>query len=114
MRKAARFFIIPVITAACALQSAAPVGPLVAVIGAATPVCAAEEWQVEFEALCRKTQDPSLFTVDELRLLITQCDRLIARLEKLEEHVRKVPLIRLKMARKLFAFTLESKESSAR
>lgn len=114
MRNATGFFLVQVIVAACALQSVAPTGPLTAIIGTVATVCAAEEWQVEFEAVCKKTQDPSLLTVDELRALIAQCDSLMLRLEKLEDHVRKVPLIRLKMARKLFAFTLESKENIAR
>lgn len=83
------------------------------IIGAAAPVWAAEEWQAEFEAVCKKTQDPTALTADELRGLIAQCDKLMSRIEKLEDHVRKVPLIRLKMARKLFVFTLDSKEKPA-
>lgn len=111
MSKACRIFLVPALFIVCALQSVAPNHPLAALTGAAAPSYAEEEWKAEFEAVCKKTQDPTILTIDELRDLIARCDKLKSRIEKLEEHVRKVPLIRLKMARKLFVFTLESKEN---
>lgn len=114
MRNTARFILVQVMVAVSALLPVAPDHPLVVLIGAAAPAYAEEGWQAEFEAVCKKTQDPTVFTADELRELISRCDKLKSRIEKLEEHVRKVPLIRLKMARKLFVFTLESKENQTK
>lgn len=111
MKNASRIILVRVLFVVCALQSVAPNHPITVFAGAAAPAYAVEEWQAEFEAICKKTQDPSVLTADELRELIARCDKLTFRLEKLDEHVRKVPLIRLKMARKLFVFTLEFKEN---
>lgn len=114
LSNAGRIFLVPALFILCALQSGVPNHPLVVLTGAAAPVCAEEGWKAEFEAVCKKTQDPTVLTSDELRELIARCDTLKSRIEKLEEHVRKVPLIRLKMARKLFVFTLESREKPTR
>lgn len=111
MRNAAKNILVQVVFIIGGLQSIAPTHPLVMLTGIATPVYAEEEWQAEFETVCKKTQDPTVLTAEELRGLIARCDKLKSRIEKLEEHVRKIPLIRLKMARKLFVFMLESREN---
>lgn len=102
------------VMAVCAFQSVVPCRPLTGLTGSACPAYAEEEWRVEFEALSRKTQEPTALTASELRELIARCDALKGRIEKLEEHLRKVPLLRLEKARKLFVFTLEYKESQPR
>lgn len=111
MKNVARIIIVQMIFIVSALQSIVPTHPLVLFTGFAAPVYAEEEWQVEFDVVCKKTQDPSILSAAELRELIARCDKLKSNLEKLEEHIRKVPLIRLKMARKLLVFTLETKGS---
>lgn len=111
MRNAARIILVQAVFIICGLQPVVPTHTPVMFIWAASPACAEDDWQVEFEAVCKKTLDPTVLTAEELRILIARCDKLKSRIEKLEEHVRKVPLIRLKMARKLFVFTLESKEN---
>ncbi|HXX58975.1 MAG TPA: hypothetical protein VEI96_13325 [Thermodesulfovibrionales bacterium] len=71
---------------------------------------AQEEWKMEFDDLCSKTQDAMAFRSDELRSLITRCDKLKPSIEKLDEASRKVYSKRLQMCRDLFSYVLESKE----
>jgi hypothetical protein len=72
---------------------------------------AQEEWRREFDNLCSKTQDAMNFSAGELRNLITRCDALKPRIEKLDEPQRKVTLKRLQMCRDLYAYVLEAKEN---
>lgn len=72
---------------------------------------AQDNWKPEFDSICSKTQDADTLTVQELKELITRCDALKARIEKLEESHRKVALKRLQMCRDLFVFMLQSKET---
>jgi hypothetical protein len=71
---------------------------------------AQDAWKKEFEDICSKTQDSMSLTADELKSLVSRCDALKPRLEKLDETQKKVYLKRLQMCRDLFAFVLESKE----
>ena len=73
-------------------------------------VFAQEEWKGEFETICSKTQDAMTFSVDELKDLISRCDKLKPAIEKLDESSRKVYLRRLKLCKDLFVFVLGSKE----
>jgi hypothetical protein len=76
-----------------------------------TPVSAqpAEDWRVEFEAVCATTDDSMSLTAEQLTNLIARCDKLVERIGAEEETVRRVYLRRLKMCRDLLAFVLESK-----
>ncbi len=73
-------------------------------------VSAQDDWKVEFESICARTQDAMTISKDELKQLINRCDDLRPRIEKLDETQRKVYLKRLQMCRDLFAFVLESQE----
>jgi len=73
-------------------------------------VFAQEDWKGEFETICSKTQDAMTFSVDELKDLISRCDKLKPAIEKLDESSRKVYLRRLKLCKDLFVFVLGSKE----
>ncbi len=73
-------------------------------------VYAQDDWKMEFDDVCSKTQDAMAFTPDELRNLISRCDKLKPFVEKLDETQRKVFLRRLQFCRDLFVFVLESKE----
>jgi hypothetical protein len=69
-----------------------------------------ESWKKEFEAICGNTEDAMKLTQDELKNLITRCDRLKPAIESLEETPRKVYLKRLQMCRNLLAFVSEARE----
>jgi hypothetical protein len=68
-----------------------------------------ENWQVEFADICSKTDDPMALSKEEVASLIERCDKLKARIEKLDESTAKVYLSRLRVCRNLFAFVLDSK-----
>ncbi len=70
----------------------------------------AQDWKTEFEAVCSRTQDAAGMTPEELKDLVSRCDKLEPQIEKLDETQRKVYTKRLKMCRDLYAFVLESKE----
>jgi hypothetical protein len=67
-----------------------------------------EDWRVEFDDLCSKTDVVAALKQPELKGLIERCDRLKPRIEKLDESAAKVYLKRLQMCRNLFVFMLES------
>jgi hypothetical protein len=71
---------------------------------------AQEDWMSEFEDVCSKTQDSMTLSSDELKGLISRCDKLNPVISKLEGPQRKVYLKRLRLCRDLFVFVLESKE----
>ena len=67
-------------------------------------------WQVEFEAICSKTQDAMELPADELKALVERCDKLQPQIDALEESARKVWSKRLKACRDLYAFVLETRQ----
>jgi len=70
---------------------------------------AQDDWKKEFEDICSQTQDVMLFTPEELKGLVSRCDALKPRIEKLDESQKKIYLKRLLMCRDLFAYAIESK-----
>ena len=70
-----------------------------------------EAWQKEFDAVCSKTTDAMSLSSDELKALVTRCDTLEPKIEKLDESRRKVYLRRLKQCRGLYAYVLDSKNN---
>ncbi len=76
------------------------------------PAAYAQDWKAEFEAICAGTQDAAGMTSEELKKLVSRCDKLSPQIEKLDESQRKVYTKRLKMCRDLYAFVLESKEKN--
>jgi hypothetical protein len=72
---------------------------------------AQENWKMEFDDVCSKTQDAMVIPSDELKNLVERCDRLKPRIETLDDSKRKVYLKRLQLCRDLYFFVLDSRES---
>lgn len=70
---------------------------------------AEEIWKQEFEEVCGKTDESTAMTKDELKALMTKCDKLKPLIEAQEETTRKVYLKRLQMCRDLLAYVYEVK-----
>jgi hypothetical protein len=70
----------------------------------------AEDWKLEFDDICSKTDDAMAFTVDELKQLVSRCESLRPRIEALGETQRKVYLKKLQSCRDLFIFVIQVKE----
>jgi hypothetical protein len=68
------------------------------------------EWKREFEEVCAKTQDAMALPLEELRGLVSRCDKLKPHIEKLDESQRKVYSRRLQVCRDLYQFVLESRQ----
>ena len=101
---------IAVLTAAILLALPFPgAGPVTS--GHAGVAHAQGDWKTEFDAVCARTQEAGEMTADELKKLVDRCDRLMPRIEKLDETERKVYRRRLQMCRELYAFMLESRET---
>lgn len=73
-------------------------------------VYAEDDWKAEFEDICSKTNDAMALTKEEINSLVSRCDKLKPRIEKIDETQKKVYLKRLQMCKDLFIFVLESKE----
>ena len=71
-----------------------------------------EPWQKEFDDICSKTQDAMAVSNEELIALISRCDALKPKIEKLDETRKKVYLERLRKCRGLYAYVLESKRKN--
>ena len=69
-----------------------------------------QDWKVEFDGIYQKTTDPMSLERDELKQLISRCDKLRAVMGTLDESEKKVYLRRLRVCQDLFVFVLESKE----
>jgi len=72
--------------------------------------CAEENWRGEFDSICAKTGESMELSTDELKSLISRCDKLKEVIGKLEESTKKVFSKRLQMCRDLYAFALEAKK----
>jgi hypothetical protein len=70
----------------------------------------AEDWKLEFDDICSKTDDAMAFSVDELKQLVSRCEALRPRIEALGETQRKVYLKKLQSCRDLFIFVIQVKE----
>ena len=107
MKKTA-LFIILFISGASLLPGASPDGGLfLPGLGYAS---AEDDWRGEFDSICAKTGDSMELSTDELKSLISRCDKLKEVLGKLDESTKKVFSKRLQMCRDLYAFSLEAKE----
>jgi hypothetical protein len=71
---------------------------------------AEENWKEELAALCGKSNDAMGMSIEELKALISGCDKLKPIIEAQDESTRKVYGKRLKMCRELYVYVLESKE----
>lgn len=73
---------------------------------------AEEGWKGEFDDICSKTDIAMESSREDLQNLITRCEKLKTQLEKLDEAPRKVYMKRLKMARDLYQYVLDSKNAN--
>lgn len=85
-------------------------------ITAAAVAYAAEQggWKADFDRLCGVTDMATTFSVDELRSLIDDCDRLVETLNKVNPPKKKLYVFRLKKCRNLFAFVLDTKQAEGK
>ena len=72
---------------------------------------AEEDWFLEFEAVCSKTQDAMALSTDELRSLLARCEKLKPRVEALDPSRRKVYARRLQLCRDLYQFVVDTREA---
>jgi len=102
----------PIILCACAITLFLSGNPLLTCpLPFGPPACLAqEEWKVEFDAVCSKTDVAMTLSSEELTGLIAGCDRLKPKIETQEESTRKVYLRRLQMCRDLYKYLLETKK----
>ena len=107
MKKTA-LFIILFISGASLLSGASPVGGLF--LPGLGYAYAEEDWRGEFDSICAKTGDSMDLSTDELKSLISRCDKLKEVIGKLDESTKKVFSKRLQMCRDVYAFALEAKE----
>jgi len=70
----------------------------------------APDWRTEFDDICGRTAEAQSLSAEDLTRLMSRCDSLKPRIEKLGESERKVFLKRLNMCRELFRYVLESKD----
>lgn len=73
-------------------------------------VLAQEDWFLEFEEICSKTQDAMSLSSEDLRALIGRCEKLAPRIEALDPSRRKVYTRRLQVCRDLYQFVLDTRE----
>jgi len=109
MKKTALFIIIILfISGVSLLPGVSPAGRLF--IPDPGYAFAEEDWRSEFDSLCAKTGDSMELSTDELKSLISRCDKLKELIGKLDESTKKVFSKKLQMCRNLYAFSLEAKE----
>jgi len=77
----------------------------------ASYVFADENWRVEFDNLCGKTEETMTMKAEELKDLIDRCDKLRPVIEKSENPQKQLFLKRLEKCRNLFVYMLEVKVS---
>ncbi len=68
-----------------------------------------EDWRVEFDYLCGKTEDTLNMKLEELNELVLRCDKLKIAVEASDNPQKKIFLKRLDMCRNLFIYTIEVK-----
>ena len=107
MKKTALFMIL-FISGVSLLPGASPAGRLF--IPGPGYAFAEEDWRGEFDSICAKTGDSMELPTEELKGLISRCDKLKEVIGKLDESTKKVFSKRLQMCRDLYAFALEAKE----
>jgi len=68
---------------------------------------AADTWIPEFEDICGKTQDAEALSKDELKSLVSRCDKLKPLIANSDNPQKSVYLFRLDKCKKLFAYMIE-------
>jgi hypothetical protein len=70
----------------------------------------APDRRTEFDVICSRTAGAQTLNVEEASRLMSRCEALKPRIERLNDSERAIFLKRLKMCRELFLYVLESKE----
>lgn len=73
-----------------------------------------EDWRTEFDNLCGKTEESMTMKIDELRDLVSRCDKLKPVIEASNDPQKKIFLKRLEMCRNLFSYMIEAKEKEGK
>lgn len=71
---------------------------------------AAASWQEDFDRLCGYTNQTEEMSVDKLKGLVEECDRLLGVIEKSDSSQKKVYIFRLRKCRNFFQYMAELKE----
>jgi hypothetical protein len=98
-----------VLRAAVAALAFASALPRAGGIPSLAVAAAEEDWFVEFEAICSRTQDAMSIPDGELRALVSRCDRLKPKIEALDPSRRKVYTKRLQQCRDVYQFVLDTR-----
>lgn len=69
-----------------------------------------EDWRTEFDYICGKTEESMTMKLEELKDLITRCEKLKPVIENLDHPQKKVFLKRIEMCKNLFGYMLEVRE----
>lgn len=78
---------------------------------AMTPAHCADDWRVEFDEVCSKTDIAMSLSKSEIQALTSSCDKLEKVINGLGETERKVFQKRLQMCKNLYLFVLEAKNN---
>ena len=80
----------------------------------ATPDKSGQTWLTKFNESCAKTLEAMDCSVEELQLLINDCERVKKSIALQDEATRKVNLRRVQSSLDLFRFVLESKNNNGK
>ena len=75
-------------------------------------LCDDPPWRAEFDETCADTSSAMGFSLSELQVLITRCEKLQKTMEQLDESTRKVFLKRVLMCKNLYQFVLDAKKGA--
>ena len=90
---------------------------LCAVLVALMPVlghCAGDDWKKEFADVCNKTENSRSLSSEELKSLVTRCDKLKTIIDTQDESTKKVFRKRLQLCRDLYDFVLKAREQESK
>lgn len=77
----------------------------------ATLVVGATTWREDFERLCGTTEKADSMSLEELKQVVEETDRLMETIEKDGGEQKKLYLFRLKKCRNFFAYMISTKET---
>lgn len=81
---------------------------------AASPAFAAENWRPAADDICSQVQGSDALSLPELQALIDRTDKLVPEVQASADPAKKVYLQKLKKARAMFEFMVESKKSAGK
>jgi len=75
---------------------------------------ASEDWRTEFDNICVKTEESMTLKLEELKDLVSRCEKLKPVIEASDNPQKKVFLLRLEKCKKLFIYVINSKEKEGK